>query len=340
MTTHSRLNYFAPFIRFPESKVSFLLILSLLFSTVQSSGQVKAANPEYERYFNKYTRIAIDEMRQYGIPASIILAQGVLESDCGRSKLAVEANNHFGIKCHDDWQGPTFTMDDDAKNECFRKYDKAEDSFRDHSLFLSSKSRYASLFKLDGKDYSGWAWGLKSAGYASNIQYPQLLIKIIEDNKLYLLDDNNYRPGIAENRTSRNKNENQIQDSYQETSLRYREISRSRLGRPLLTNNNIPFVFAKKGDSFKTLASEFRIFAFQIIRYNDMNPEDELKPGQFVYLEPKKRTGDEKFHTVKPNEDLWQISQFYGIKLKKLARFNHLQFDDRLSPGQVVRLSR
>ena len=141
-----------------------------------------------EDYILNYKDVAIDKMRVYGIPASITLAQGILESGSGNSELARKANNHFGIKCHKDWKGKTFHMDDDAKNECFRKYKSPDESYRDHSLFLTTRDRYADLFELDITDYRGWARGLKKAGYATNPKYPQLLIKIIEENRLYEFD--------------------------------------------------------------------------------------------------------------------------------------------------------
>ena len=149
-----------------------------MLSSVIVLGQSKSNSTQ--DYINTYTKIAIEQEKQYGIPACITLAQGILESGSGRSRLATEANNHFGIKCHNDWKGKKIYKDDDKKNECFRVYDNAEQSYIDHSLFLVGKKRYADLFKLKITDYKGWAKGLKQAGYATNPKYPQLLIDIIE----------------------------------------------------------------------------------------------------------------------------------------------------------------
>lgn len=152
--------------------------LFLMLSPFFVIGQSKSNSTQ--DYINTYTKIAIEQEKQYGIPACITLAQGILESGSGRSRLATEANNHFGIKCHNDWKGKKIYKDDDKKNECFRVYDNAEQSYIDHSLFLVGKKRYAELFQLKITDYKGWAKGLKKAGYATNPKYPQLLIDIIE----------------------------------------------------------------------------------------------------------------------------------------------------------------
>lgn len=152
--------------------------LFLMLSPFFVIGQNKSNSTQ--DYINTYTKIAIEQEKQYGIPACITLAQGILESGSGRSRLATEANNHFGIKCHNDWKGKKIYKDDDKKNECFRVYDNAEQSYIDHSLFLVGKKRYAELFQLKITDYKGWAKGLKQAGYATNPKYPQLLIDIIE----------------------------------------------------------------------------------------------------------------------------------------------------------------
>lgn len=152
--------------------------LFLMLSPFFVIGQNKSNSTQ--DYINTYTKIAIEQEKQYGIPACITLAQGILESGSGRSRLATEANNHFGIKCHNDWKGKKIYKDDDKKNECFRVYDNAEQSYIDHSLFLVGKKRYAELFQLKITDYKGWAKGLKKAGYATNPKYPQLLIDIIE----------------------------------------------------------------------------------------------------------------------------------------------------------------
>ena len=160
----------------------FLLILLIIFPFLI------IAQSKTERYILKYSSVAVDEMERYGIPASITLAQGILESGNGESRLAIEGNNHFGIKCHSSWNGKTIIEDDDEKGECFRKYSEVADSYRDHSLFLSERGRYSFLFAYKKSDYKKWAKGLKKAGYATNPKYPSLLIKLIEKYELYNYD--------------------------------------------------------------------------------------------------------------------------------------------------------
>ena len=160
-----------------------ILFISSLFLVFILKGQNKTTN-----YINKYKSLAISEMNEFGIPASITLAQGILESGNGESRLAVEANNHFGIKCHTNWDGETIFADDDEKNECFRKYSTVEESFRDHSLFLSTRDRYQFLFNYKKTNYRKWARGLKEAGYATNPKYASSLIKIIKNNNLSKYD--------------------------------------------------------------------------------------------------------------------------------------------------------
>jgi hypothetical protein len=160
----------------------FLLILLIIFPFLV------VAQSKTESYISKYSSAASVEMDRYGIPASITLAQGILESGNGESRLAIEGNNHFGIKCHNNWSGKTIIEDDDEKGECFRKYDKVTDSYRDHSLFLTERGRYSFLFEYKKSDYKKWAKGLKKAGYATNPNYPTLLIDLIERYELYTYD--------------------------------------------------------------------------------------------------------------------------------------------------------
>ena len=148
---------------------------------------ISGGNP-IETYIEKWAPVAVEEMYRSGVPASITLAQGILESRYGLSELASKGNNHFGIKCHKDWKGRTMAYDDDAKGECFRVYDSAQESFRDHSDFLRYRDRYKFLFEFDTKDYKSWAYGLKKAGYATDPNYPAKLIKYIEDYGLSRYD--------------------------------------------------------------------------------------------------------------------------------------------------------
>jgi len=159
------------------------LLILFLFSCFLAVSQSKT-----EAYIEKYSQIAVDEMNMYNIPASITLAQGILESGNGESRLAVDGKNHFGIKCHSNWNGKTIIEDDDEKGECFRKYNRVSDSYRDHSLFLNERGRYAFLFEYNKTDYKKWAKGLKKAGYATNPKYPTLLINLIEKYDLSRFD--------------------------------------------------------------------------------------------------------------------------------------------------------
>ena len=159
------------------------LFISFLFSSFWGFSQSKTKN-----YISKYSSVAVDEMNRYNIPASITLAQGILESGNGESRLATEGNNHFGIKCHD-WKGPKIFHDDDEEQECFRKYSAPEYSYRDHSIFLTSRQRYSDLFDLSISDYKNWAKGLKKAGYATDKNYPNKLINLIENYKLFVYDE-------------------------------------------------------------------------------------------------------------------------------------------------------
>ena len=301
------------------------------------------AQPPEERisrkaYIDRYKEIAIREMNTYHIPASITLAQGILESGHGNSRLAKNAHNHFGIKCHKGWSGDTFFMDDDAKNECFRKYNNPETSYEDHSKFLTTRDRYAFLFDLKITDYKGWAKGLKKAGYATNPKYPQLLIKIIEDHKLYEFDKyygkkySDYFNGSKEGNYSTYNNSKEKKD--------YEEVVNTLNDRRVFLNNGVKFVHVKKGDTYYTIAKDFNIYKYQIYKYNDLKRKDVLREGQMIYLEPKKNKCNMSYHTVRAGETLLDISQEFGIKLKKLAKYNKLKRDATLYPDQKIKLKK
>lgn len=279
----------------------------------------------------------MDKMKKYGIPASITLAQGILESGSGNSSLARKANNHFGIKCHKDWKGKTYIMDDDKKNECFRKYKSADDSFRDHSLFLTTRNRYADLFKLKILDYKGWAKGLKKAGYATNPKYPQLLIKIIEENQLYKFDK-----GITPDYlTNQDIPETPITTSSPPLPLasNYELVEIWETGRKLYQNNGVNFIFAKAGDSFTEIAADFEIYSWQIPKYNEIEKNAVPYEGQMLYLEKKSRKNKEAgTHIVKSGEDMHHISQLYGIQLKHLYKMNGMKEGTNAPAGKTLKL--
>jgi len=293
-----------------------------------------------EEYIRTYSATAIREMEAWQIPASITLAQGILESASGNSPLAREANNHFGIKCKKDWAGETYFYDDDAKQECFRKYPNALASYEDHSAFLKNGSRYAFLFQLERTDYQGWAHGLKQAGYATNPKYAPLLIKTIEDYQLQRFD----KPGKAAQyeapKSAKPKPETEVHQGRKGSGsedLPDFELKKGR-GRPVKTHNGVPYVLAQKGDNLKSLSRELEMMPWQLPKYNDLAETTELKSGTRVYLHPKRRKGDVAEHVVQSGESLWDISQQHGIKLKRLCVLNGLEPDARLKSGQKLRL--
>lgn len=290
-----------------------------------------------EEYIKKYKDIAVTKMKEYKIPASITLAQGILESGSGNSILAVKANNHFGIKCHKDWTGKKFFMDDDEKHECFRKYKDAKDSYRDHSLFLTTRDRYSFLFGYDITDYKKWAYGLKKAGYATNPNYPVLLIHLIEKYKLYKYDDITYRKNEDENI-------NNIAPSVTEYNFvnkyKFKEIGVNKSGRMIYVNNKTKLIFAENGDTYKKIALEFNLFPFQVRKYNDADLQHIIKKGEIVYIKKKRKKAERRYktHKVKSGESLWSISQIYGIREKKLRELNNIPENDNVKSGTVLKL--
>lgn len=272
-----------------------------------------------DEYIEAYKDLAIKEMMRSGVPASITLAQGMLESDNGNSRLAVKGNNHFGIKCHSDWKGKRIYHDDDRKNECFRKYKSVYESYADHSDFLMDGSRYAFLFELDPADYKGWARGLKKAGYATSRKYADLLIKIIEENDLHKFDL--MKPGF---------------ESESDKVLRRTKLS----GRPRLINNRIDYIIVQEGDSFESLSRELKLRRNPLYRYNELTADSLLQTGQVLYLQPKRNKAEagKKVHILREGESMYYVSQLYGIKLDKLLLRNGLKPGDKPDPGTEILL--
>lgn len=308
----------------PKRIKDIFLLLLFLNLAISTAAQKKLTR---EEYINIYKDIAIQEMVEFHIPASITLAQGILESGNGNSTLARKANNHFGIKCHKGWEGEYVRHDDDAPRECFRKYKSPYDSYKDHSFFLSQRGRYSFLFDLDITDYKGWARGLKKAGYATHPSYDKLLIKIIEEHELYKLDlmDGSY--------LAVNKYPNEIPKD------KNREFEAFAVGaddRKIFTNNKRKFIFARKNDDFYKIADDFNIYNFQVWKYNDLDKRDHLEEGQMVYLEKKRRKAQVPYHTVEAGESMHSISQLYGIRLNRLYRLNRMDKDTEPRIGQVL----
>ncbi len=281
-------------------------------------------------YVKKFSDMAVRNMKESGVPASITLAQGILESGSGNSRLAREGNNHFGIKCHN-WTGAKIYADDDKKNECFRKYKSAYESYRDHAEFLSKRARYSFLFELQTTDYRGWAKGLSKAGYATDPKYADKLISIIERYELYIYDTDRLPPQLTEDRT--------------ETSHGFINDSRFVLGTDVykeFSNNNTPFVLAKSGDNIDKLADDLNLRPWQIRRYNDIDDKHVFNEGEIVYLKPKRRKADSNYetHTVQQGENMREISQQYAVKLNRLYRMNKMDRGTEPEAGAVLNLRR
>ena len=318
----------------------FLLSILISLSPILTLAQARQTPKEY---IEKYDQDAVSEMLNSGVPASITLAQGMLESSYGNSELAKKARNHFGIKCHSTWKGERFTMDDDAKNECFRVYPSVYDSYKDHSDFLKRNRRYAFLFDLKRTDYKGWAKGLKKAGYATNPKYPTLLINLIETNNLSKYDrmDKNDLKGLG--KTTKGTNSSVGSDasgaisSGQGAGASSSDNNKSNKGIQI-SNNNIKFVIAQSGDTPKIIAKRYRVGPWQIKHYNGFKKGQKIKAGTVVYLQPKrsKYNGDSKIHTVKKGDSMWSISQKYGVKLRKLYRKNGLEKGSPIKVGQKL----
>jgi len=311
------------------NKILIYSFILLCISCFEAYSQQKITVGEY---IEQYKDIAIAEMQKYKIPASITLAQGILESGCGNSRLAKEANNHFGIKCHKGWNGKTIYEDDDEKQECFRKYNKPVESYLDHSEFLTTRERYSLLFDYETTDYKNWAYGLKKAGYATNPRYPELLIKIIEENGLDKYDKGGSRQLIVDNHDAELK--------YENPELTFELVGRGGNDRPIFLNNGVKFILAREGDDFYKIASEFEIYTWQLFKYNDVDRQFEISGGQKVYLEKKKRKGKYDKHIVQQDENLHSISQEYGIRLKALCKYNYEKCGNNLEAGETLKLHR
>jgi LysM repeat protein len=282
----------------------------------------KNTSPEY---IDQYKDLAIKEMKRVGIPASITMAQGILESGNGNSTLARKSNNHFGIKCHSDWKGKRVYHDDDAKGECFRKYKTVYESYIDHSQFLVEKKRYASLFELKITDYKGWAKGLKKAGYATDPKYAHRLIDIIEKNKLYLLDENKYWKKPSSVTTG--------DDNFEITTYNTHVVN---------FNNGVKYIRVEEGDTFESISEEFGLRPWELFHYNDLPKSADMQEYKYIYIQGKKGKAHRKheYHVVKEGEDLHYISHKYGVKMTKLRKFNRLGERGKVKAGDKLNLRR
>lgn len=298
----------------------------ILTTLILICGLAEAQNITVENYIDMYKNIAIAEMKRSGIPASVTLAQGILETEHGNSELVIKSNNHFGIKCKSTWTGEKVTHTDDAPDECFRKYNKAEDSYKDHSDYLRSAPRYASLFQLEASDYKGWAYGLRKAGYATNPRYPQILITNIEKYNLQQYDNGviTDSSAMAQIKTAPGTGSNSPQ---QEIAFK---------GNTKL--NGLKAFFAAKGTSLLAIAMKADIPLVKLLEYNDLGSDGLLKNACWIYLEKKAKEGNRDIHTSLQDETLYDISQNNGVQLKSLSQFNNLQENDKVKKGTKIRL--
>lgn len=303
------------------SKDYHYTILLLLFTLKMSSQKMTR-----EDYINKYYSLAVEEMNRYKIPASITLAQGLLETENGNSDLCVKAKNHFGIKCKSEWTGPIFIKDDDTKNECFRSYSSDEESYRDHSLFLL-KPRYSRLFTHDITDYRSWAYGLKEAGYATNPKYPQILIQFIEELKLFQFDNYGYSNTNSASKPQETTKKPTI-DIALETPLRKKLA------------NQLELVIVNDKFDIYSLATVSKKSISDLMEYNDIHSDQSLRVGQNFFLQKKKDINpDTKKHIALLGESLYDISQIYGVSLKSLRKMNKLEVWENPKVGEEIYLN-
>ncbi len=297
-----------------------LLFVFTLFGAFSVMAQQMKWNQRYQTYIDQYRDLAIEQMLKNKIPASITLAQGILESGAGNSDLVKKGNNHFGIKCHG-WMGRTVHHDDDAQKECFRAYNNAQESYDDHSQFLRKNKRYAPLFNLSITDYKGWARGLKACGYATNPNYAPQLINLIELYKLYRYDTaKSYDKFMAQN------------NGHREDGFLH----------PIHIYNKNYFLQARKGDTYESIGKEIGISGKKIAKYNERDYRSPLLENEMVWLKKKQKKADEAYknrpHRVKAGESMYSIAQYYGIRLKNLYKMNKLSPDYQLRIGDELRL--
>ncbi|HEY0040455.1 MAG TPA: glucosaminidase domain-containing protein [Flavisolibacter sp.] len=299
----------------------FAILIVAVFLTGQSFAQSKAT---ILAYIEKFKDVAIEEMQRTGVPASITLAQGIHETGAGTSDLVVRSNNHFGIKCKTEWQGEKVYHDDDARGECFRKYNDPFISYRDHSDFLRNRAHYATLFNLDPTDYEAWAHGLKKAGYATNPKYPQILVKLIRD---YNLQDYTL---IALGRKQPDANEPQwvknteSSNAAMDANLILNSEQKKAYPEGIFEINDTKVVFVAKGVSYLKLANDYDISLVRLLDFNDLKDGDVTLEDGLLFLQRKRKTGSNEFHTVAPGETLYSIAQAEGIRMESLLEYNYL----------------
>ena len=387
-----------------------MVLICVLLMACLLPGRVAAQYTEADMraYVEQYKDVAMEKMKQYKIPASITLAQGIFESACGKSRLATEGNNHFGIKCHENWIGDTILIDDDELQECFRKYDSVAASYTDHSLFLTTRKRYANLFALDILDYAAWARTLKADGYATNPQYADRLISLIERFNIARLDtlcleqqgitvpkpapkpesqpqitENTQKPtkqhdrpkieyveknhadaqGVAQEQTQKTVVETHDRAPLQNNASNpnnapkpqekpapvgkfkvftadrdYPAVASPFTYRKVFTNNNTYFVVAEPGDTYEKIATEVQVSAANLRRFNDAGKDGQPVEKEIVYIESKAKHNDAKVHVVERGETLRYISQRYAVQLHYIFKYNNMDENSIIQPGNQIML--
>ena len=295
--------------------------LTILFAALLGFLAVASDDTPQERYIAQYSGIAVSEMQRTGVPASITLAQGMLESRYGLSSMATDGNNHFGIKCHNDWKGKRMFYDDDAPHECFRVYRSAEESFRDHSDFLRYWDRYKSLFELAPTDYKGWANGLRKAGYATDPAYAKKLIKIIEDYKLYRFDTGSTGAAVVVPETPIAMEKKTVQ------KVASGEKYTFSVSRPLYRRNGVRFVYSQPGETWESIAAAFNLFPKELLRFNDLTAPCPLPKGTLVYIQKKKRyaASGMEMYVFSEGEKLRDVCQRFAVRQKSIVKLNGLR---------------
>ena len=313
----------------------------LMVAVALCLGVMAFAQSAQEKYISTYAEIAVQEMYRSGIPASITLAQGMLESGNGRSELAVKSNNHFGIKCHNNWNGGRVYHDDDAKGECFRKYDHVHQSYRDHSDFLRYRDRYKFLFDLKPTDYKGWAYGLKKAGYATDPSYPTKLIRLIEEYRLYQYDTKTASFGAAGKAVvERPAPPSVIEQALPVADQVRKKYFQFETTRQMFSKNGVPFIYSAEGETYKSIADANGLFVKELLKFNDLTEDEILRPGTVVYLQSKKNAavkGLEK-HVIESGETLRDIAQRYAVKMGKLYKLNGWSKEYEPKEGDCIKL--
>jgi LysM repeat protein len=337
-----------------NKKFAILLAVVLSFSFTFSNGQSADA---ILVYITRYKDLAIAEMRRTGVPAAITLAQGIHETEAGTSVLVKKSNNHFGIKCKDEWRGQSVSHDDDARGECFRKYSAAEDSYRDHSDFLKTRPNYASLFTLDPTDYQGWAYGLKKAGYATNPKYAQVLIKLIqdynlEDYTLIAMGKMKEEGGLAKNEATADKSsspplvKNNDNEKGTETVNPNNKIEQEANSDVSEVNypsgefkiNDTRVIYVKKGTSYLTIAQQYEIPLARLFEFNDLKQQEVTANDQLIFIQRKRKTGEHEFHTVQPGETVNDIAQSEALRLESLLEYNNITANMQPAAGESLYL--